>query len=613
MKRILFSLLFLVVSTIALWAQSHDVHDSTVTMLHTRSLCPHYNVDARVIDSKDALSSILDSLRQVQPNAYPIMSQWCRQQRVRINRMVNSLKTEYTLDGNIIWMDSSHCLVDAGIFLAQMEQVAAFLLSESEHYDQLEKERLIAEKRAAEERAKAEEARIQREKDLMLAIEKDSIKNIHKEITIICDARGVSDKEKVKELKNIYYAYLSVYNRYDLTDNNATDNNIKLLDELQRFQRSVIDSVLGPNSLPVQIEAFKNTIHLRSGKDHTEVNKSYLRVFKKIHIPINFKTIAEYNSYIGQLKEIMEVQQNYLHTIELRDTISHNTLLLQQLCSKKHKDIFSSYKDYINEQNTIPAFASLAESEKFINKLQDIIDIQHLYKYATFRVDTISSRGDSILRICPKNIDDIVSAYKEVVSLTDFVPKFINQASADRYFQTLDNFEQVQQVYIKTIAIRSTIEKRSQQILNTKNAPRGLVPGYKQMMKYTDFTPHFNSQRSGDDFIKLLNHFISTQDKFIQIINNNNIIDNNTKQFKTAFKDYVNIHKAYERVAKTYDMELSVLSEADLNSYLKQQSVFMAMQEKFVQLSSSLEKEDYNNRLKKVREPDKIKLIMGVN
>ena len=133
------------------------------------------------------------------------------------------------------------------------------------------------------------------------------------------------------------------------------------------------------------------------------------------------------------------------------------------------------------------------------------------------------------------------------------------------------------------------------------------------MMKYTDFTPHFNSQRSGDDFIKLLNHFISTQDKFIQIINNNNIIDNNTKQFKTVFKDYVNIHKAYERVAKTYDMELSVLSEADLNSYLKQQAVFMAMQEKFVQLSSSLEKEDYNNRLKKVREPDKIKLIMGVN
>ncbi|MBP5327619.1 MAG: hypothetical protein J6Y98_06905 [Bacteroidales bacterium] len=613
MKRLSFSLLLLFVSTMATWAQSPDAHDTTVTMLHTRSLCPHYNVDSRVIDSKDALTTILDSLRQVQPNAYPIMSQWCRQQRVRINRMVNSLKTDYKLDGNIIWMDSTHCLVDAGVYLAQMEQVAAFLLSESEHYDNLEKERLIAEKRAAEERAKAEAARIQREKDLMMAIVKDSIKNLHKEITLICDARGVSDKEKVKELKNIYYAYLSVYNRYDLTDNNSTDNNIKLLDELQQFQLSVIDSVLGPNSLPVQIEAFKNTIHLRAGKDHTDVNKSYLRVFKKIHIPINFKTIAEYNSYLGQLKEIMEVQQNYLNVVDLRDTISHNTLLLQQLCTKKHKDIFASYKDYINEQNTIPAFASLAESEKFINKLLEIIDIQHLYKYATLRVDTIAVRGDSIIRICPKNIDDIVSAYKELVSLTDFIPKFINQASADRYLQTLDNFEQMQQVYISVIGIRSTIEKRSQQILNTKNAPRGLVAGYKQMMKYTDFTPHFNSQSAGDDFIKLLNHFIITQDKFIQIIDNNNIIDNNTKQFKNAFKEYTNIHKAYERVAKTYDMELSVLSEADLNSYLKQQSAFLSMQEKFVQLSSSLEKEDYNNRLKKVREPDKIKLIMGVN
>ena len=601
----------------AAWAQSDPSgrvqNDTAIVYLSARDLCSSYQVDGRIFDDENRLSMIMDSLQQVQPNAYPLMVQWCRQQRMRINRMSNSLKNDYTREGDNIWLDSVHCITDAATFLVRMEMMAARLQTDAEQYDKLEQERIEFERRAAEERARAEALRIQREKDLRLATLKDTIRSMHKNITSICDAKGISDKTRIKELKDLFYAYLAVYNRYDLTDDNTTDSHFKQLDELQMFQSELLDSVLGNNSYSKRIEAFKNTLQMRSGKEHNDVNKSYLRVFKKVQIPISFKTIAEYNDYTAQLREVIAVQQNYLNVIALRDTIAQNTNTLQIQCSKKHKEIYSSYKEILSEVNQVPSFTTLAESEKFIANLQEFVVVQNEFSKAIQRIDVIENRGDSIVALCHKNITDVATAYKELVAASDFVPKFINKASAIFFNKTLDEFETVQQLYIKIVAIRNIIDMGSASIVGSKNAPKGLVPGYKQMMKYTDFTPHFSNEAGGRDFIKLLNHFIDIQQKFVNIVNNNNTIDANSKQFRTAFKEYANIYKAYERLLKTYDYELNIISEADINSYQSHQETILAMQERFSTLANSLEKEDYNNRLKKVKEPDKIKLIMGIN
>ena len=591
---------------------SGDTRDSAVVFLSARDLCQSYDVDARVVDNETVLQAVLDSVQRVQPNAYPLMAQWCRQQQMRINRMIRSLSGDYTREGDVIWMDSLHCITDAGAYIAKLEKTAATLQARSEQYNTLEQERLEAERRAAEERARAEALRIQREKDLQLATLKDTIRAMHKNITTICDGKGISDKARVKELKDIFYAYLAVYNRYDLTDNVATDSHIKQLDELRVFQTELTDSVLGANSYTDRIEAFKNTLHIRSGKDHNDVNKSYLRVFKKVQIPISFKTIAEYYDYTSQLREVIAVQQSYLTVINLRDTISSNTNQLQQQCQKKHKDVFSSYKEILAEVNQIPAYTTLQESEKFIGELNGFIELQHEFSDVVKRLDIIETRGDSIVALCQKNIGDVAAAYKSLVEANDFVPRFINKASADRFNATLDDFEALQRKYIEIIGIRNIIDIGSSTINGTKNAPKGLQPGYKQMMKYTDFTPHFSTQNGADDFIRLLFHFIEIQKKFVAIVNNNNTIETNTKQYRTAFKEYANINKAYERLLKTYDQELNIISEADLNSYLKHQEEVLAMQERFTALIGSLDKDEYNNRLKKVKEPDKIKLIMAI-
>lgn len=604
-------LLILALGAFTAWGQKPHVKESVVR-ISARYLCSSYNVDGRIFDSDESLTAILDSLQKVQPDSYPIMGQWCRVQRMRINRMKNSLE-EYQRDGELIWLDSTHCVIDAPAFITQLGEMATLLQTKSDEFEQLEKNRIEAERKAAEERARAEALRIQREKDSQLALIKDTIRNLHRSVTTICDARGESDKIRVKELKEIYYAYLSVYNRYDLTDVTTTDLHFKQLTELCQFQHHLLDSVLGPNSYAERMEEFKNTLHLHAGKDHADVNKSYLRVFKKIQIPINFKSIAEYNSYVSQLRELMAVQQSYLEVIRLRDTISKNSTTLALQCSKGHKEILNSYKEILSEQNTVPAYATLVSANKFIDNLNDFIEIQHLYSGAIVRMETIDKRGDSIVSLCTKNISDIGNAYKELRTNTDLVPRFINRASAERYHEILDQFEELQSLYVTVIDIRKKIDKRGVTITSNKNAPHGLIAGYKQMVAYTDFTPRFTTARGGNDFIKTLNHFIELQEKFVEVSSRNSTIVNNTRQFKTAFKDYHNIYKAYERLMKSYDYELNIINEADINSYLKHQEMVLAMQKRFLVLANSLEKEDYDNRLKRVRDPEKIKLIMGVN
>lgn len=613
-KTITYLLLLLLAATVcAQPAQRGEAAgDTSLVLLSTRHLCSNYQVDARIVDNRQALHSVIDSLLRVQPNAYPIVAQWCHQQQLRINRMLRSLENDYQRDGEFIWLDSLHCITDAAQYGDKLRQTATTLQNEAENYNLLEQQRLEEERRAAEERARAEAMRIQREKDLQLANLKDTIRTLHKTITTICDAKGINDKTRLKELKDTYYAYLAVYNRYDLTDDNTSDNHLNQLNQLQQFQQSLTDSVLGSNSYNSRIKSFSNVLHQRAGKDHNDVAKSYQRVFKKVQIPVSFKTIAEYHDYTDQLREIIDVQQSYLTVIELRDSIATGTARLQQQCLKKHKDIINSYKEILADLNQVPTYTSRDESNKFIATMRDFVNLQRNFSLAINRIDIIEARGDSIVALCHKAIDDLATAYRLLAGNWNFTPQFINQASADHFNKTLDEFEILQQKYIAIVGIRNTIETGTLAVTGSKNAPRGLIPGYKQMAKYTDVTPHFSTEQGADDFIKMLYHFIDIQKKFTDIVGNNNTIEANSKQFRTAFKEYSNISKAYERLLKTYDTELNIISEADLNSYLAHQQKVLVMQQRFADLAASLEKEDYNNRLKKVKEPDKIKLIMAV-
>ena len=580
--------------------------------ISARYLCPSYNVDERILDGEEALEPVFDSLRHVDPNAYPLLGQWCRVQRMRATRMANSLNNDYTKDSTAVWIDSIHCIHDGVAFIATLRTAADTLQALSARFEQLEKERVEREQQEKKALARAASLRQQIMLDNRLTELKDSIRTLHRAISSTCDGDGITDREKLKQLKDIFYAYLAVYNRYDVSDPTISESHLARLSELHDFQTHLSDSLLGPYALTTQLENFKETLHTRSGKEHNDVYKSYLRVFKKINLPVNFHNIAEYEVYISQLQELIEVSYSYIDVIDLRDTIAEGTATLTRKCSKRHRDILYSYRELLSELNSVPSYASKSSGEKFITSLHDFIDMQEQYSSAVDRVDVIGRRGDSIVAICPRALSDVVTAYRDFANATDLVPRFINSNSSERYHQTLDNFEQVQQLYFEVIRIRLLINKRSSLITSDRNAPRGLVSGYRHLTKYTNFTPNFATPRGANDMIRSLNHFIEVQDKFMLACNNNATIVNNSKQLRSAFSQYLNIYRAYERILDSYDYSLTITGEADLNSFLKHQEQVLKMQSKFVNLAGSLEKEEYNNRLKRVREIDKIRLIMGL-
>ncbi len=598
----------LLLSPILLNAQT----GTDVITISARYLCPSYNVDERVLGGETTLAPVFDSLQHVEPNAYPLMGQWCRVQRLRCNRMANSLANDYRNDSTSVWIDSSHCIPDGVAFIQLLRSTADTLSALSSRFEQLEKERVETEQKQAAILAKAEAIRHQRELEYKLTMLKDSIKNLHRTISNTCDGDGVTDRSRLKELKDIFYAYLSVYNRYDIGDPSISEGHLSRLDELHKFQIHLNDSLLGPNALTVQLEEFKKELHLRTGKEHNDVYKSYIRVFKKINIPITFRTIAEYKVYINNIQELITVSHSYIHVVELRDSITAGTAMLNQKCARRHRDILTSYRELLSEMNSVPNYATIASSEKFIANLQGFIEMQSQYSQAIDRVDMIQKRGDSIVALCPKALSDVAQSYRSLASTTDLVPHFINASSSDRYYEILDNFEEVQRLYVDIIDIRKDIDQRATRITSDRNAPRGLVNGYRHLVKYTNFTPNFTTPRGGNDMIRSLNYFIELQEKFLTINSNNGLIENNTKQMRTAFREYGNIYKAYERILSTYRYDLDITGEAELNSYLKHQEQVMGMQSKFVDLINSLEKEEYNSRLKRVRDTEKIRLIMGL-
>ena len=338
---------------------------SSVREINITTLCKVYNVDSRLYEPSK-FETIIDSISKVQPNAYPLISQWCMQQRRACQRMKNSLISDYTFAGDTLWMDQNNFAVGIASFLRTTDSIATKLGEQSTFYDNKEIERIENERRQQEEQARREAQRILREKNQRMSTLQDSIKTLHQQIRTLCDNTNISDKNRIKELKDIFYAYLAIYNKYDISSDNISDDHFAQLDELKAFQDNIIDNLLGNNSYHNQIEQFQEQLKVKAGKNHTDVLKSYTKVFKKIQIPVSFRTIAEYQTYINNLQTIRSVQESYIQAIDLRATIQLKTDTLQQICGKRNRDLFNAYKEILAELNQLPAYNTTQEADKFI-------------------------------------------------------------------------------------------------------------------------------------------------------------------------------------------------------------------------------------------------------
>lgn len=544
---------------------------------------------------------------------YPQMADTCIAYNALTRRVLAAIQESGTLreDGRL-WIDSISCYSDFAEFQTQATAFCGMMQRLTDNYTRLEQRRVEQERRAAEMKALQEKKRKQDADDAQLAQLKQQIATQHNEIESICMAAGITEKTKIKELKDLRYSYLPIYNKYDLTPTVGNDDNIRSLTELADFQRELLDSILGPNSYNTQISNFPNTLHTRAGKIHTEVYKSYQKVFKKIAVSSSFNSLDDYRHYIQSLKDIITVQGRYLKVIDYREQIQSNTQAITNRCGKKFKDVLSSYKTVLDATNQVPTFTTVGESDKYLEYLDEFTRVQERYLGSIDEIEAIQMRGDSLLSLCTKPLSDVQSAYGQLVANTSFVPSYMTLSGANFFHNAMDDFAQLQRAYIDVIGQRLTIVQKGDSIVGSKVAPKGLATAYKECRDRVVFTPSFNDMAKAKAFSSLMDMHIKVQNKYLAIIDNNVAINDNSQKIKNQSKSFSNISKAYSRLFKTYDLTVNFRTESDVDAYLRLQEEILSAQGRFLDVLSSSDGERYNNQLKNEKDIDRIKLSMEI-
>lgn len=580
--------------------------DSLVTEIRCAMIAPSYGVDTSLFVETNARRWV-----EAMGSDYTGAVKKCQMQKQAAQQMLASLKNDFETRDGRLWIDESSCLVDHEPFSASLNGLIALMDKLSDEITAKEAQRIEAERKAAEAEQRAKAKAAQDVLDQKLEELRQTITQQHRQISMSCDGNGISDKAKVKELKDLYFSYLSLYNKQDLSDQRGSDEAIQRFGKVADFQRFILDSIVGSNSYSNQIANFKNELKVRCGKDFSDINKSYLKVFKKSGVNPNFSTFEEFDSYVQQLLDILVVQRAYISVIERRQAINKNSSAIVERCAKGHKDIVSAYKTTEASVDVVPAFTMVPEAQKFVDRLDEFILVQDEYMKAITRLDNIEKRGASILSSCAKHSADVASSYKTLVASTNFVPNFAELSGASFFNNKLDDFEAVQNCYETIIRQRVTINQKEESILSSKLLPKEILSGYKLLKSRTYFTPDFNSADKGQMFVNQMNDFISLQDKILGIISSEETIDKNAKSIRTN-KDCGNFVKAYDKLVKSYEYEISILSEGDLGSYINHQNIILNIQEKFLDAAKSGRKKDFDKQLKKEKDLERIKLLFEI-
>ena len=605
MKKLLLSLLCL-----SLVGFAHAQKHVGPTVISVADILPNYGLDTLMVNDTSYVVDYLES----QPQNYVDLTNYCVSIRTRATSAINSIENDYRHTDSLIWIDSNTVLSDYNIYEYRLRRLADFMGRMSIRYSRLEQQRVEAEKEAARRRAIEEAERQQRERDKQATDLRSNIDLHHRAIIKACDGSGIRDKNRIKELKDLYYSYLMVYNKYDLSTGHATQESINQLDELNAFQNDLLENVIGPNSLPSQIENFKNQLKVRCEKDNSDVFRSYSRVFKQTPLPqVTFADVREYGDYINRLQTIINIQNRYLQTLDLRATINANSDQILQLYGKKYRDAANSYKEVLRGINLVPSFTDNAGSLNFIRSLDDFIAAQQRYIDLYTYFEDITIRSDTILSGRQNHFRDIVSAYRTVQPNLIPWPKFKDADGAALYEEQLDQVVKVQQCYLEVIALRTQIERLDDTLMDGRKTDRTLYSGYRLFRKQADLEPSFSTFERGQSFLAMLGSHLEMQQLCVATLAKRQTITDNAERIAGKRSQYANIAKAYKRLAKIYDDFGEITNTEDLRRYARQTDAYIEMQEAFLKLIASDYASSSDSQLKKETDVERIKTVIGLD
>lgn len=583
------------------------VYSQAPVVRSVSELLPEYGIDTAMVNDTAVALAYLEG----QTRNYVDLTNYCVQVRTNVQSALDAIGSYPERDG-LRWMGEAVALKDYDTYEYRLRRLSEFMGRMSIRYLRLEQERIELEKEEArlrelEEARQRQEALDQRADEL-----RDSIERHHNFIVTACEGVGVTDKAKLKELRDLYYSYRMVYIKFELTARHATEALIEQLVVLDSFQNDVLVNLLGENSLPLQIEGFKNRLKASCEKDNYDIFRSYSRVYKQTSVPIVFADLDDYAEFIDKLRTVIKIQERYMQTIELRATIAAGSDAIVQLYGKKYRPVTNSYKDVLRTVNQVPTFVTNEESLAFIDNLNEFIAAQQLYIEYYQRLEEFNQRSDSILNLCEGRFKDVASSYRDIQGPLMPIPSFKNTAGAALYEQQLRDAIEVQHGYIEVVRLREVINSNDDTINANRKKDRTLFNGYKLLRKQADLTPTFSSVERSRSFIGMLNTHVAMQNLCLEVFEKRNTIEINGQRITHATASLRNIQKAYSRMMKVFDDFDEITTLDEMRRYSRQCDYTIGMQEAFLRVISGEDPAAVDSRLYRESDIEKIKSVIGM-
>lgn len=566
------------------------VHAQQHIPMSVKELAPDFGIRPIFLDDTVHLSRYLDSL----PLSNSALTDTCVTINAKLMAMENVLLYDYRHSNDTVWIDASHYLEDYKLYSTKIKQLSTYVLDRAHQY------------------IESEHIRRDNNQQTRLNLRKDTIDSYHRSIINACDGIGIDDKERKKQLKDIYYSYLSVYNRYDFSMKAKDSSYIESLDQFCEFQRHLLDNVLSRNNYDVRINNFANTLKTRCGRNHVDVVRSYQRAFRKSDIPVQFSSIREYRNYIDSLQGIIEIQNAYLEVVNLREQIEANGKRINSLYYPKFNDAAKTYAMAASKVNTTPEFNTRRDAAEFIFHLREFIKVQQCYEQDYARLMAINDHADSISHRCGLRYGDVAKAYQSAHAKNIMLPNYQSVDDARRFTRDMDQFEQLQRQYDTVIDMRILIDQTKDSINKGWMSHLIVYNGFQNIRKQFALTPTFINVYEGEEFILHLEDFLDIERSCLNAIQLYETYKRQGDKLTPELQPYRNIRRAYQQLEREYVNIKTINHFSDLRTFIHQMEAFITVQDAIKSKLNTNNTILLDDKLREVKESARIEALLGL-
>lgn len=250
--------------------------------------------------------------------------------------------------------------------------------------------------------------------------------------------------EKDKNNKDIFAAYQRVMTNCDVLKTDTDSSYLTYLQEYKSFQIN-IKTKLFERAVYDAIYRGKDSIVNLADEEYKAIASGYSTAFSTYNFSPTFSNLPEYRQYLDFLDSVLKVQSLYQLSLSQFKEINNYNLQIINMVPASQKDVLTAYKNLYKVAMSGPRFNNPADGALYLEKMQDFIDIQHLF-------DTIIAKRQEIERneteiMTYKKMKGVTKSYQILIAEYDLTPHFSLLSAAKDYLASLDEVIRMQKRY----------------------------------------------------------------------------------------------------------------------------------------------------------------------